>query len=269
MDIDPADVPTPCYVCDEGRLERNLKILASVQHRTGCRILLALKGFAMFSLFPLTRNYLSGVSASSLDEARLGADSFGRQVHLCAPAYRESEFDRLLKYSTHIVFNSISQWARFKLKALGSGKQVHCGLRINPEHSEVSPSVYDPCQRFSRLGITRENFPEQDLEGITGIHFHSLCQRNSDALERTLGAVEKKFGEVIHPMNWINLGGGRSGSFQFRSSGGSPFDSFFHQAGGGPGADCLAGCRHLRPAAGNERPRSDRQAGRGHPVEEL
>jgi carboxynorspermidine decarboxylase len=208
MDIETIHIPTPCYVCDEAALESNLKILDSVQQRTGCRILLALKGFAMYSLFPLIRRYLYGVSASSLDEARLGAEAFGKEVHLCAPAYRDAEFSDLLGYCSHVIFNSTSQWDRFKPKALGSGNRVHCGLRINPEHSEVSPPVYDPCQPFSRLGITRENFPEQGLEGITGLHFHSLCERNADALERTLNAIEKNFGEIIPSMTWINLGGG-------------------------------------------------------------
>ena len=216
MNIDPIHIPTPCYVCDEGELERNLKILDSVQRRTGCRILLALKGFALFALFPLIRKYLSGVSASSLDEARLGAEAFGREVHLCAPAYRESEFDRLLGYCTHIVFNSFSQWKRFRSKALAGDNRMECGIRINPEHSEVETTLYDPCQPFSRLGVTRKNFQDHELDGITGLHFHTLCERDATSLERTLQAVEKKFGaflrktgpKINRKIKWINFGGG-------------------------------------------------------------
>jgi len=208
MEIDATHLPTPCYVCDEGALERNLKILDFVQKRTGCRILLALKGFAMFRIFPLIRKYLSGVTASSLDEARLGFEEFGKEVHLCAPAYQTGEFDKLVNYCSHIVFNSFAQWDRFKDRVPGKDKKVLCGIRINPEHSEVGTPIYDPCQPFSRLGVTRKNFKENDIDGITGLHFHTLCERNADSLERTLKKVEEKFGAFIAHMEWINFGGG-------------------------------------------------------------
>ena len=224
MNIDPTHIPTPCYVCDEGRLEENLKTLDSVQRRTGCRILLALKGFALFALFPLIRKYLCGVSASSLHEARLGAEAFGKEVHLCAPAYREDEFDSLLQCCTHVVFNSFSQWKRFRSRARAQAPRVECGIRINPEHSEVKTALYDPCRPFSRLGVTRKNFQENELEGITGLHFHTLCEQDAASLERTLKAVEKKFeaflptrrataGQPTSPktnqrLKWINFGGG-------------------------------------------------------------
>ncbi len=197
---------TPCYVIDEGLLKHNLQILKSVEKRTGCTILLALKGFAMFSTFPVIREYLSGTSASSLDEARLGAEEFGGEVHICAPGYRKDEFGDILKYASHVIFNSFSQWQRYKDQAIASS--VKCGLRINPEHSEVKIPLYDPCRPGSRLGLRMDEFKERDLEGISGIHFHTLCELNSDSLQRTLVAVEKKFGHILHKMEWVNFGGG-------------------------------------------------------------
>lgn len=201
-------IPTPCYVCDEAALERNLKILDSVREKTGCKIIMALKGFAMFSVFPLIRRYLHGTTASSLDEARLGFEEFGKEVHVCAPAYREDEFKELLGYSDHIVFNSFSQWNRFKPVVQGSKKPIQCGLRVNPEHSEVAVPIYDPCGPGSRLGITRENFKPQELSGISGLHFHTLCELNADALIRTLPVFEDKFGKFLTGMSWVNFGGG-------------------------------------------------------------
>lgn len=206
FDLD--NVPTPCYVLDEARLLQNLAVLDDVQHRTGCRIILALKGFAMFGVFPLIREYLRGVAASSLHEARLGYEEFGGEVHVFAPAYRETEFSELLSYSHHLVFNSFSQWQRFKPRLAAAGESVACGIRVNPEHSEVAVALYDPCAPFSRLGVTRQNFLEKDLEGITGLHFHTLCELNADSLARTLKAFEDKFGEFIPRMQWVNFGGG-------------------------------------------------------------
>jgi len=208
MNFDIHTIPTPCYVCDEAALERNLKVLDSVQKKTGCKIIMALKGFALFSLFPLIRKYLQGTTASSLDEARLGFEEFGREVHVCAPAYRSDEFKELLGYSDHIVFNSFSQWNRFKPIIQAGNKPVLCGLRVNPEHSEVAVPIYDPCGPGSRLGITWENFKPQDLSGISGLHFHTLCELNADALQRTLSVFEKKFGEFLIDMRWVNFGGG-------------------------------------------------------------
>ncbi len=209
MDIDLSGVPSPCYVVDEAALERNLKILDSVQRRTGCKIIMAMKGFAMFSFFPLIRRYLHGVAASSLDEARLGFEEFGGEVHVFAPAYRDAEFLEILGYSDHIVFNSFPQWDRFKARALNyPGRRIRCGIRVNPEHSEVSTPIYDPCAPNSRLGVTRENFRGDDLAGVTGLHFHTLCELNADALARTLPAVERKFGEFLKGMEWVNFGGG-------------------------------------------------------------
>lgn len=208
MDFDIDTLPTPCYVCDEAALVRNLEILDTVQQRSGCKILLALKAFAMFSVFPTIRNYLSGTAASSLHEARLGFEEFGDSVHLCAPAYREQEFDLLCSYCRHIVFNSLSQWRQFRPLILSNDKEIQCALRINPEHSEVKTPIYDPCRPGSRLGITRADFPEDDLAGISGLHFHTLCGLNADALARTLEVIELKFGEFLPAMQWVNFGGG-------------------------------------------------------------
>lgn len=201
-------IETPCYVVDEGRLEANLLRLDEVQRRTGARILLALKGFAMFSTFPRIRRYLQGVAASSLHEARLGFEEFGCQVHVYAPAYRADEMAGLLQYANHMVFNSFHQWRRFKGMVAECGKPVRCGIRINPEHSEVTVKLYDPCAPGSRLGVRLAEFEGQDLEGISGLHFHTLCELNSDALERTLAVVEAKFGGYLSRMQWINFGGG-------------------------------------------------------------
>jgi len=202
------EAPAPCYVIEEDALLRNLKILDSVQKQAGCKIIMALKGFAMFAVFPVIRQYLCGVAASSLDEAKLGYEEFGGEVHVCAPAYAETEFDELLGYADHMVFNSFSQWRRFKARVTGSNRKVSCGIRVNPEHSEVKVPIYDPCAPFSRLGTTRENFEENELDGITGLHFHNLCELNSDSLARTLKAVEDKFGSIFHRLKWINFGGG-------------------------------------------------------------
>ena len=162
----------------------------------------------MFGVFHVIRRYLCGVAASSLDEARLGYEEFGGEVHVCAPAYSETEFGELLSYADHMVFNSFSQWGRFKAEVIRSGRNIFCGIRVNPEHSEVKAPIYDPCGPFSRLGTTIANFKESELDGITGLHFHNLCELNADSLERTLKAVEDKFGSFFHRLKWINFGGG-------------------------------------------------------------
>jgi carboxynorspermidine decarboxylase len=206
--MDLRDIETPCYVCDETRLRRNLDRLGELQQRTGCAVLLALKAFAMFSTFPLMRQYLAGTAASSLFEARLGREEFGAQVHLCAPAYKDSEFDRLLTYCDHIIFNSMSQWRRFKPRIDALAGSIRCGIRVNPEHSEVATPIYDPCAANSRLGVRRADFDVDSLDGISGLHFHSLCGHNADALARTLCAFESKFGVFLAQMDWVNFGGG-------------------------------------------------------------
>jgi carboxynorspermidine decarboxylase len=209
MNIDFNSLPTPCYIVDERLLKKNLEILHSVQQRTGCSILLAQKGFSMHSVFPLVGKYLKGVTSSSLFEARLGFEKMGKEVHIYAPAYIDEEFDQLLTYIDHIVFNSFDQWNRFKDKVKNySSKRISCGIRINPEYSEIETPIYNPCYRNSRLGVTLSNFRPDMLSGIDGLHFHTMCEQNSDTLERTIKVVDEKFGKYIANMKWINLGGG-------------------------------------------------------------
>lgn len=208
MNIDFSGLPTPCYIVDERLLRKNLEILHSVQERTGCSILLALKGFSMHSVFPLVGRYLKGVTSSSLFEARLGFEKMGKEVHAYAPAYIEEEFDQLIKYCDHIVFNSFDQWKKFKDKVKNGPKNIECGIRINPEYSEISTPIYNPCYKNSRLGVTLANFRPDELDGIDGLHFHTMCEQNSDTLSRTIKVVDEKFGEYIKRMKWVNLGGG-------------------------------------------------------------
>ncbi|MFD1888220.1 carboxynorspermidine decarboxylase [Paenibacillus wenxiniae] len=206
--IDYSTVPSPSYVVDERLLVKNLEILDSVQQRTGAHILLAQKGFSMHALYPLVGQYLKGVTSSSLFEARLGYEKMGKETHVYAPAYVDAEFDEMMKYSDHIVFNSFSQWHRFKDRVQSADKKISCGIRINPEYSEIEVPLYDPCYNYSRMGTTLDNFDESDLEGIDGLHFHTMCEQNSDTLERTLQVVEEKFGKYMHGMKWVNFGGG-------------------------------------------------------------
>lgn len=207
--IDFRALPSPCYIVDERLLKKNLELLDSVQERTGCKILLALKGFSMYSVFPLVGKYLKGITASSLFEARLGYEKMGKEVHAYAPAYVDAEFDELLRYCDHIVFNSFDQWNRFKDRVQSvTSKKIEVGLRINPEYSEGRTPLYDPCYKHSRLGITLSNFRPEELDGIDGLHFHTLCEQNSDALKRTVKVVDEKFGEYLKKVKWLNLGGG-------------------------------------------------------------
>jgi carboxynorspermidine decarboxylase len=208
INIDIKALPTPCYIVDERLLIKNLETLNKVQERTGCSILLALKGFSMFSVFPTVGKYLKGITSSSLFEARLGYERMGKEVHIYAPAYIDEEFDEIIKYCDHIVFNSFDQWIRFKEKVKGADKKIECGIRLNPEYSEIETPIYNPCYRYSRLGVTLPNFRPEELDGIDGMHFHTMCEQNSDTLERTIKVVDEKFGEYIKKMKWINLGGG-------------------------------------------------------------
>jgi carboxynorspermidine decarboxylase len=206
--VDDGRLPSPCFVIDRGALRHNLRILADVQRRAECRILLALKGFAAFSTFPLIRGYLPGVAASSVDEARLGREEFAGEVHTYAPAYSPESFAEILELSDHVVFNSTRQWQRYKEQALALRPGAHYGVRVNPEHSEVKVAIYDPCAPGSRLGCTTDELDRDALDGLTGLHFHTLCELGADALERTLVAVEAKFGDVLPRMKWVNFGGG-------------------------------------------------------------
>ena len=201
-----ARIKTPCYIIDKDILESNLRVLSGVSTKTGCKILLALKGFAMWSTFPLIKKYLQGVCASSLNESKLGKEEFGKEVHTFSPAYSEEDIKEILQYSDYIIFNSIGQWKKYGKRALSCG--VKCGLRINPEYSEVKTELYNPCAKNSRLGITLKNLEGKDINGITGLHFHAMCEQNSDTLKRILDVVDKKFGKYIEKMKWINFGGG-------------------------------------------------------------
>ncbi|AMQ06269.1 carboxynorspermidine decarboxylase [Sporosarcina sp. FSL K6-1540] len=208
MNIDLNALPSPCYVVDEGLLIKNLEKMKSVIDQTGCKILLAQKGFSMFSVYPLIGEYLNGVTSSSVHEARLGFEEMGKEVHTYAPAFSETEIDEILSYSDHIVFNSFQQYNQFKEKIKNHPKQIEIGLRINPEYSEIEVDMYNPCFSHSRFGVTLENFEADQLEGIDGLHFHTMCEQNSDTLERTVQVVDEKFGEYIKNMKWINFGGG-------------------------------------------------------------
>lgn len=201
------NVRTPCYIIDEAALIRNLEILHGVEERTGCKILLAQKAFSCYHLYPLIGKYLSGTACSGLFEARLGFEEMGKENHVFSAAYRENEIDEIISYCGHIIFNSFSQLDKYRERVLGVGKKI--GLRINPEFStQEGHEIYDPCSPRSRLGITNDNFMRKDLEGVSGLHLHTLCEQNSDDLESTLNAVIEKFGDVLDKMEWINLGGG-------------------------------------------------------------
>lgn len=208
-DIDVTMLPSPCYLVDERLLEKNLKILDCVQKESGAKIILATKAFSMFSTFPLIGKYLNGVTSSSLFEARLGYEEMGKEVHIFSPAYRMDEFNEIMKYSDHIIFNSFNQWKLYRDKVKNhKDKKIECGIRINPEYSEIETDIYNPCFENSRMGVTLENFEEDEFEGIDGLHFHTMCEQGADVLERTIKVVDEKFGKYIEKVKWINFGGG-------------------------------------------------------------
>ncbi len=200
-------VSTPYFVVDERRLLHNLEILKQVAEESGCKILLAQKAFSMFSVYPLLRKYLCGTTASGLYEARLGKEEFGGETHVFSPAYRAEEFDELLQYVDDLVFNSPAQVRKYGIRAKNAGKSI--GLRVNPECStQEGHVIYDPCAPGSRLGTTLEAFEEELVPLLDGIHMHTLCEQNSDDLEKTVEALEDKFGKWLPQMKWLNLGGG-------------------------------------------------------------
>lgn len=200
--------PSPAYVVDLGRLRHNLAILNDVQRRSGAKILLAMKAFSMWSVFPLISRTLQGVCASSPWEARLGHEEFGREVHSFAAAFKESDVVELLQISNHLVFNSFDQLERFRPLWEKEQGRVSVGLRVNPEHSEGHTEMYDPCAPNSRLGIPRREFEGRSLSGVEGLHFHTLCEQLFEPLERTTKVFEERFGEFLPGMKWINFGGG-------------------------------------------------------------
>ena len=200
------EVETPCYVLDEGKLKMNLSVLADVAKQAGCKILLAQKAFSMFSVYPMIGQYLAGTTASGLFEAKLGYEEMGKENHIFSSAYVEKDFDEITRICDHIIFNSFSQWEKYRDRALAAKKS--CGIRVNPEHSTQEHGIYDPCAAGSRLGVTEANFRPELLSGIEGLHFHTLCEQNSTDLAETLEAFEEKFGPYLHRMKWVNFGGG-------------------------------------------------------------
>ncbi len=203
MDINT--IQTPVYILYEQNLQQNLQLLQSIEKKSGAKILLALKGFAFSGAMEMVSDYLSGCCASGLYEARYAKEKVGKEVHTFSPAYKDSEIDEIISLSNHIVFNSFSQWQKYRSKV---SKDISCGLRINPEVSASPTDMYNPCAQYSRLGITKNEFKEDLLDGIEGLHFHALCEQGADALEEVLFGFEKKFGKYISQMKWINFGGG-------------------------------------------------------------
>jgi len=199
-------IPSPCFVIDEVRFRNNLALIRDVQDRSGARIILAFKAFALWSVFPIVREYIPCSTASSLAEARLAFEEMGSPAHTYSPAYSEKEFDEIMKYSSHITFNSLAQFEKFYPRT--QFFNISCGLRVNPEFSDVGTDLYNPCSPGSRLGVINSNLGDTLPEGVEGLHFHTLCESNSFDLERTLLAVEQKFGKYFPQIKWLNMGGG-------------------------------------------------------------
>lgn len=212
MNYDISALHTPCYLVDEEKIARNMEILGQVTKRTGCKILLAQKAFSMYSLYPMMSGSLAGTAASGLYEARLGREEMpGGEVHIYSPAYRPDEIEAVTDICDHIIFNSPGQKERFfpfVKAAREKGKRISAGLRVNPEYSEIETDIYNPCTPRSRLGAMEAEVNEAVLEGVEGLHFHTLCEQGSDVLERTVPHFEKRFGKYLKGMKWLNMGGG-------------------------------------------------------------
>ncbi|MCH5349842.1 MAG: carboxynorspermidine decarboxylase [Oscillospiraceae bacterium] len=209
LNFDISALPTPCYVVDEKLLKKNLEILASVRERTGCRILLAQKAFSMYSTYPLISKYLDGTTASGLFEVRLGKEEMpDRETHVYSPAYSEKEFGEIVSVADHIVFNSFRQFERFSRFIKESERDIEVGIRMNPEYSEIETDIYNPCFENSRLGTVLSEFPDKLPDGISGLHFHTMCEQGADVLERTVKVVEERFGKYLPGLKWLNFGGG-------------------------------------------------------------
>lgn len=206
--IDYQKVPSPCYVIDEERLRKNLSLIRSVADASGAEIILAFKGFAMWSVFPVVREYVSGAAASSIHEARLCYEEIGVPAHTYAPAFRREEFGTIMRYSSHVTFNSLAQYRKFAPVLQREGKHISPGLRINPEYSEIAHGIYNPCSPGSRLGVTAAELADGLPEGVEGFHFHVLFESDSYTLEKVLEVVEKKFGHMLPKLKWLNMGGG-------------------------------------------------------------
>ncbi|MEZ4928160.1 MAG: carboxynorspermidine decarboxylase [Saprospiraceae bacterium] len=206
--MDLKKIPSPCFVLEESRLRRNLELIQRVQQESGAQIILAFKGFAMWSAFPIVREYVSGATASSLHEVMLCHEEMGVKAHTYAVAYAPREFPKILKLSSHITFNSLTQWKRYSKKLLSSPEKVSPGIRVNPGWSPVGTALYNPASPGSRLGEPAENFKGVLPEGIEGLHFHTLCESTSYDLEKTLGFFENQFGSFLPKLKWVNFGGG-------------------------------------------------------------
>ncbi len=213
MSINYTEIPSPCYVLEEKLLRQNLELIHRVQQEAGCTIILALKAFSMYSVFPIVGEYLSGATASSLNEVKLVNDFLGVKAHTYIPAYLDREFEEVLQRSSHLTFNTLSQYHRFKdrvgdYNTKNPDQKISMGIRVNPQYSEVEADMYNPCIPGSRLGETRDKFGDTLPEGVEGIHFHTLCENGAETLERTLEALEAKFGDLLHQAKWLNMGGG-------------------------------------------------------------
>ncbi|OLQ21798.1 carboxynorspermidine decarboxylase [Tannerella forsythia] len=206
--MDIQTIPSPCYVIEESLLRRNLTLIKDVKERAGIEIIMALKAFAMWKVFPIVREYIPYATASSVYEARLVYEELGTPAHTYSPAYTEADFPHLLKCSSHITFNSLSQFERFYPMVVADGRRISCGLRINPEYSDVATDLYNPCAPGSRMGITSDKLPDQLPEGVEGLHFHTLCESSAQDLANTLQAVEQRFGRWLSQVRWLNMGGG-------------------------------------------------------------
>jgi carboxynorspermidine decarboxylase len=206
--IDYSQIPSPCYVIDEERFRKNLSLIKHVADESGAEIIVAFKGFAMWGVFPILREYISGAAASSVDEARLCYEEIKSPAHTYSPVYKDSDFQSIIRYSSHITFNSLAQYRKYNAFLRNHPTSISAGLRINPEFSEISHGLYNPCSPGSRLGIIAEDLKEGIPEGIEGLHFHVLFESDSFALEKVLRVVEEKFGRYFPALKWINMGGG-------------------------------------------------------------
>ena len=206
--MDYTKIPSPCYVVDERALRKNLELIRNVRDRSGAEIILALKANATWGIFPIIREYIGSATASSVCEARLAFEQLGTLTHTYAPAYTGREFADYLRYSSHITFNSLSQAERFLPLVRAGEKKISCGIRINPEFSEVATDLYNPASQGSRLGVPPDQLGDRLPEGIEGLHFHTLCESSSYDLEKTLAVVEEKFGQLLPQAKWLNMGGG-------------------------------------------------------------
>ncbi|MCD7959936.1 MAG: carboxynorspermidine decarboxylase [Ruminococcus sp.] len=208
FDIPLDSIRTPCYITDARLLKKNTTLLRQIQKKTDCKILLAQKAFSMFATYPLIRDDLAGVTASGLYEAKLGRETFGKEVHVFSPAYTQEDFTQLLKIADHIVFNSFGQWRIYRKQVQAATHKVSCGIRINPGYAEVETDLYNPCITGSRMGVPLEQMEIDGFDGLDGIHFHTMCEQNADVLKRTLDYIIPRFDFWLKRCKWINFGGG-------------------------------------------------------------